>query len=528
MAELNLAKGLKATLGDETVAKLTALKDVLEESDRNLTFSAYTTLSNAQLISITRKRIKMNQFLKDLKNINEKHTSKASKEAEIKNLIENFGNLEQFKKEFEDEIKAVKTALEEKVKENAVRVNEQTKEIAESADHRIVEDIDFLKQQKQELFQEREKLIKDIKDTDKALVKYDQKKGFFASFREARNKVDEKTGKKPGLFASIKAAFVALKGDKDEESIRQKDALYDKRIEIEDKIATCEAKIVKLSDQRKEVKEEILNQNTIIANALKNHLENAKNYKAHYNELQVSLNEKDNQYMELLVQERMNGKNDELTAKIEALGAEMYEIRNKMFEANIGAATETRKGTPTVENILQVGDEELDKLREQKAQAKDEAEDKAIVEKMYEIEEQQRDVMEPIVAKEKEAFGVKTEEVVEEVPTPVEALEEKTEISAEPAEEKSEMQAEPKKELTSKELIAKYEKDRERMQFAVECEIEKLEKAYDSASEEKKKEIDAALTVLNKKKEEYEKPLGRRQAIREARAHYGISDGMER
>ncbi|MBP3284020.1 MAG: hypothetical protein J6M02_00790 [Clostridia bacterium] len=523
MAELNLSEDLKFRLGEETVSKLTALKE-LGGKVTDL-FAESKDIPNQMLISISRKSRKLNQFLLrvneiDGKTVNNDGEANNKKVSEMREAMKQWlgGDIDKFSKDLESEIKSVKVAMDEKAKAIATQLNEETQEVAESADHRIAEDIDLVKQQKQELFEARAKLMQKIKEVDerynKALVQYDQKRNFFANFREARSKVDEKTGKKQGIFASIKAAFTSTKDSKAEEVDRQRrdelDQITDERTKIENEIAACDAKIVALSDQRKNVKQEILKEHSIIADALKAHLDAAKNYKGQYNEHQVTLNEREAKYMELLSQEHLDGKSEELTAQIESAEAEIMQLRNQMLQAQIGVTAEERSGNPTVENILGEADKKIAELDEKAGKMESYSEKMKIQKEIYGLEEQQRDIMDPIVADEYEQLYGKPEE-------------EEAEVEKEPETQPEEEKKENKNVPGYKELNARYKNDREGMLYVVNLKIDELkEKMHNNPSLEERKEIMAELDKLYEKQKEYERPLTRREAYRKAKEHYDM------
>ena len=77
--------------------------------------------------------------------------------------------------------------------------------------------------------------------------------------------------------------------------------------------------------------------------------------------------------------------------------------------------------------------------------------------------------------------------------------------------------------LTTQELVDQYERDRDGMKYVVELKIKEVEEALEQCdSRRRRAKLERELGVLKKKKEEYEKPLGRRTAVQQAKRHYGM------
>jgi len=489
MEGLNLSNGLKFKLGDETVAKLAALKEL--DNKTAMLFAQPENLTNEMMISISRKTVSLTKFLKELNKIKAKHISNDKKAEQIKAaMTQLLGNdAEKLSAEIEAEITATKTILEEKAKEIATHVNEETKVIAESAEKRITEDIDLLKQEKQGLFEERAQLTKQIEEVDvrynKALTVYKEKRSFFSNFREARNEVDQETGKKKGFFASIKAALTTTKDSRVQEvDFKRKEELgkiADERIRIENAIAEIDKKIVALSEQKKNVNKDILKEHSLVAEAIKAHLDKAKNLKVEFNEKQVTLNEKEAELAKLSAKERVDGQSEELTAAIEEVKAEIEQLREGMVNTHADVMNAKRSGQPTVENQLAEADKLIAELSEKAEKTESYTERMKIEKQIYDIEEQQRDAMAPIVDAEYEAIYGRT-------------------FGEDKKEEEKEASNESEKKVITQE---EFESNKDGWIHYLELRLEDLRASVQSATIEERKKIIPEIEWLDKKKETY-------------------------
>lgn len=513
MEGLNLSKGLQFKLGDDTVAKLTALKE-LDEMSLKL-FETPEMVTNEMMISISRKTIHLTKLLRCLNKINEKRISNEKKAEMIKAAIsqeigddldgfiagleESVNNayekldLNDISKKIDADISETGTILENKAKNIANEINTETKSIAQSTERRIEEDIDLLKQQKKDLFEERAKLEKDIQAVDerynKALTVYKEKQSFFANFREARKEKDPETGKKKGLFASLKAAFSTTKDsrvqEEDEKRKEELNKIADERIRIENAIADIDKKIVALSDQKKNVNKDILREHSMIAEAIKAHLDKAKSLKVEFNDKQVLLNQREAEIAKFTAKERLDGKNEDLTFAINETQAEIDRLRAEMADTHVNVITEKRMGKATVENHLSEGDKLIEELKEKADNAKDDAEKLDIGRQIYEIEEEQRDTMAPIVDAEYEAvygkkMGEKEVEVVES-----EAVKE---------------EAQPTKRGISQE---EFENNKDGWIHYLDLRLEDLRASVQSATIEERKKIISEIEKIEQKKAAY-------------------------
>lgn len=513
MEGLNLSKGLQFKLGDDTVTKLTALKE-LDEMSLKL-FETPKMVTNEMMISISRKTIHLTKLLRCLNKINEKRISNEKKAEMIKAAIsqeigddldgfiagleESVNNayekldLNDISKKIDADISETGTILENKAKNIANEINTETKSIAQSTERRIEEDIDLLKQQKKDLFEERAKLEKDIQAVDerynKALTVYKEKQSFFANFREARKEKDPETGKKKGLFASLKAAFSTTKDsrvqEEDEKRKEELNKIADERIRIENAIADIDKKIVALSDQKKNVNKDILREHSMIAEAIKAHLDKAKSLKVEFNDKQVLLNQREAEIAKFTAKERLDGKNEDLTFAINETQAEIDRLRAEMADTHVNVITEKRMGRATVENHLSEGDKLIEELKEKADNAKDDAEKLDIGRQIYEIEEEQRDTMAPIVDAEYEAvygkkMGEKEVEVVES-----EAVKE---------------EAQPTKRVISQE---EFENNKDGWIYYLDLRLEDLRASVQSATIEERKKIISEIEKIEQKKAAY-------------------------
>jgi len=557
MRVLTMSEKLQAKLGQEKVEKLVLLKGLSEKLAAS--FETSKDISPEMSASIANKIGRLKELFEKIEAISlRSHRSNDVKAEKINAEIEQLlgGDIDAFKKKLVAEIEATEKEFERREKEIETEMTVEVAQVEEEMVARVDGDVELLKQEKQELFEKRDALIKKRdeldKKYDKALVAYNKRNGIFGRF-----------------VASVKSIFGGKKDSQEQQMEQQRAAelaqMHEELTEIENEIVTVSDKIVGLSEQRKAVKGEIIKEHQVLAEAVSEHLEDLRAFsrleadKALDRSIEVELEQR-----ELARQELENGKSDELTRQREAIVSEV-EAAKKKWKESLMKDLVARKRTEadfTVEDILAVVAEKRGELMDQLDVVQD-SEKAPIQQKIAELDMIYDDLVNPIIEAEREQIPAKEpakEEAVQEVTQPeveepekpiffeydekamvaerIEKLKEQLRVAGKDERafieeelksnlaRKAELEKDSEKEektLTTQELVDKYERDREGMKYVVELKIKEVEEALEQCdSRRRRAKLERELDVLKKKKEEYEKPLGRRTAVQQAKRHYGM------